>query len=89
MGKILLRVAHLKKQYGNHSVQRAYCQNCCLTTRDKYFAIFAVVARVDKVLGSSNFGNMQHVVGNSRTACEAKKGKLRGVKKEKKNVWNG
>jgi len=38
--------------------QRAYCQNCCLISRDKYFAIFAAVARADKVLGSSNFGNM-------------------------------
>jgi hypothetical protein len=26
---------------GSYGVQRAYCQNCCLTTRDKYFAIFA------------------------------------------------
>jgi hypothetical protein len=30
--------------------------------------IFASVARVDKVLGSSNFGNMLGVVSNSRTA---------------------
>jgi len=39
-------------------MQRAYCQNCCLTSRDKNLCIFAVVARVDKVLESSNFGNM-------------------------------
>jgi hypothetical protein len=25
---------------GSYGVQRAYCQNCCLTSRDKYFAIF-------------------------------------------------
>jgi hypothetical protein len=43
---------------GSYGVQRAYCQNCCLTTREKYFAIFAALARVDKVLGCSNFGNM-------------------------------
>jgi len=39
-------------------VQRAYCQNCGITTRDKNFVIFAAVDRVDKVLKNSNFGNM-------------------------------
>jgi hypothetical protein len=41
-----------------YCLQRAYCQNCCLASRDRYFAIFAAVARVDKVLKCRNFGNI-------------------------------
>jgi hypothetical protein len=35
-----------------------------VTSRDQVFVYFCAVARVDKVLGSSNFGNMPDVRGN-------------------------
>jgi hypothetical protein len=41
MEKLKITAVRKEKRMAGTDTQRAYCQNCCLTTRDKYFAIFA------------------------------------------------
>jgi len=45
--------------------QRAYCQNCGITTRDKNFVIFAPLLALKECWDARNFGNTPGVSGHA------------------------
>jgi len=49
------------------SRQRAYCQNCCITSRDKYLCIFAAVLALIKCWKAATSAICHHVICKRRT----------------------